>query len=1645
MSKSLLSALDDEMIQPSMPRLNILLMTVGTRGDVQPFLALAHALTSIGHRCRLATHSAFNDWVIDKAEGRFEFFPLAGDPSQLSSYMTKMEGRVFPKDLTELQSMLTALPSNQAMLRNILSSTLPAAISFTSKSDTNSPTTSLDSSDMQDRPPFLAEAIIANPVAFGAIHVAQGLGIPLHMVFPQPWCATKRWPHPLALNPLFDIDYATCSSNPGWNEATYGVVNKVLWHAQSSAVNEFRTEALGLPPITLGQRNNLLRDHEVPFSFVWSKALIDKPSDWGPHIRVVGSVFEDHFLTNDTSTTNIKEEAAKEALLSGMTDPKKAAELIQFLNHGSAPIFVGFGSCEPDAEDLVRLIQIVISATIHASSASESTTTKSNENEAPSIRVVFQLATRSWEDDIFVPLKPMLDLASPNLLPIGRCSHTWLFPKCAAVVHHGGAGTVAAGLRAGKPTMIIPFVGDQFFWAQACVTKGVGPTPIRFRDLLMQSTNNLTAVVNRPSTISSSSPTSSNESKEQTPNTTPDINLSGSEHPNIISSATHESNITNVDVASALLSKRLLVLRPNTISHQTFSEEASKIAKHMKKENGTMSAMNWFHSNLPVASVQCDLLPDLPARFFLKRDGLKVSIVGLVVILAKRKRDRKKEQQSSSKKSVIDSTGVVVSGDTGEIDGDSNNTTSPEENRGTDNVLYELDDDIEVYTPVDWGIQGPKDVKQGILSALGRPIHHTLKLIPKAVDSVRQSMQDAETVVEGFSSVANTAIRSTPSALHGTVQTGLGMVRDVVVGAKAATSSQRVMQPHSGLGMSVYMDIGGHGERAKREVVKRKEQHDHNVVKLIDFVQIRQLYGSGTSSSVSSSQDESNLLASVVYEPNESNDSEVKETKKDIHQVEQRRSIPRHVVRLVLDKYESLTMHSVRQWDMSATTTSREWIMPPPSPPPSYRQQQRQNERQTPQKTITPIIPLPRIIPFNLPSVRGWMYKLGTATTKSNFNLYRYTSFYWVRRFFILRGTTLEYSLEPNPSMLSATAGPAPPDYDQYSGVRGRYDLHEVELKSVSTPVDLLDGEAFGKSIGGIDGGSVEAQLLREERSQTGCVWGDVFVPGYPNAHHHCIELKTFGQSKLGEVFVCPSSEIRDRWLQALRAAQQREKYWDERPTSLNIDTKENRNNKGYQSYCGGSGSGGSGSGGSGSGGSGSGGSGSGGSGSGGSVSGGSGGERSNTALLLEKERENAAILLEKEREIERLRMDVQKREKQTKTTNDAMQKISEELALLKKQQEKTLKENDDAKKYRFILQEKLKTLQTEKKKLVQDTKVAANKLKNSTEMVTELKKEKDFMLNLTSFSSINAHEVTLAATDEGVIHFDEASAKQLSNHQVGSGSVKRCYVGRWRSKDVAILRLVGESVANSAIHEANSFATLGRGHSNLVTCYGMFEFDNFYHLLTEYAPGGKLSDVLSREDTKLPVLVIVEILLQICLGMECLHRVKPEPIVHRDLAARNVMVFKFSNTNYKELDVKITDFGLSKHLESLSTDQPQEKSEETKVEDDVRPLRYMSPETFESPPCYSEKSDVWSFGVLMWEVLDGCNSWAPYPDVHDDDAVVAGIVGGSLKLKKPANSNNKLWKWSKKCCGSDPSKRPTFAEIRNALEDLKMILISNC
>ncbi|GKU90684.1 hypothetical protein SLEP1_g4648 [Rubroshorea leprosula] len=77
-----------------------------------------------------------------------------------------------------------------------------------------------------------------------------------------------------------------------------------------------------------------------------------------------------------------------------------------------------------------------------------------------------------------------------NVFLLEDCPHDWLFPQCSAVVHHGGAGTTATGLKAGCPTTIVPFFGDQFFWGDRVHQKGLGPEPIPISQLNVENLSN---------------------------------------------------------------------------------------------------------------------------------------------------------------------------------------------------------------------------------------------------------------------------------------------------------------------------------------------------------------------------------------------------------------------------------------------------------------------------------------------------------------------------------------------------------------------------------------------------------------------------------------------------------------------------------------------------------------------------------------------------------------------------------------------------------------------------------------------------------------------------------------------------------------------------------------------------------------------------------------------------------------------------------------------------------------------------------------------------------------------------------------------------------------------------------------------------
>ena len=145
--------------------------------------SLGQALAAAGHRVRLATHETFRRFV--RGNG-LEFFPLAGEPAELMSFMVKNSG-VIPSVSSIVAGDVTR---NRQVIAEILASTWRACTM----------------EDDETNEAFVAEAIIANPPSFGHVHCAQKLRIPLHIMFTMPWSPTSAFPHP-----LFNVDYSRAS------------------------------------------------------------------------------------------------------------------------------------------------------------------------------------------------------------------------------------------------------------------------------------------------------------------------------------------------------------------------------------------------------------------------------------------------------------------------------------------------------------------------------------------------------------------------------------------------------------------------------------------------------------------------------------------------------------------------------------------------------------------------------------------------------------------------------------------------------------------------------------------------------------------------------------------------------------------------------------------------------------------------------------------------------------------------------------------------------------------------------------------------------------------------------------------------------------------------------------------------------------------------------------------------------------------------------------------------------------------------------------------------------------------------------------------------------------------------------------------
>lgn len=279
---------------------------------------------------------------------------------------------------------------------------------------------------------FIADAIIANPPSMAHIHCAEKLGIPLHMVFTMPWSPTHSFHHPLAA-----MNYGQAETSTA-NFLSFIMMELLTWQGLGDVINKFRTRTLKLDPISPLWGHQLLSRLRLPFTYLWSESLIPKPADWGSNIQIAGF----SFLSQASSYT-------------------PPPDLTDFLNAGPPPVYIGFGSIVVD--DVQALTKLIFDATKMAN--------------------VRAIVSKGWGR---IGAGDVPD----NVYMIGDCPHDWLFRHVRVVVHHGGAGTTAAGLAAGSPTVVVPFFGDQPFWGQMIAKAGAGPEPVPYKKMTAETLAN---------------------------------------------------------------------------------------------------------------------------------------------------------------------------------------------------------------------------------------------------------------------------------------------------------------------------------------------------------------------------------------------------------------------------------------------------------------------------------------------------------------------------------------------------------------------------------------------------------------------------------------------------------------------------------------------------------------------------------------------------------------------------------------------------------------------------------------------------------------------------------------------------------------------------------------------------------------------------------------------------------------------------------------------------------------------------------------------------------------------------------------------------------------------------------------------------
>jgi sterol 3beta-glucosyltransferase len=370
----------------------VTITTGGSRGEVQPYVALGLGLRAAGHEVRISAQAGYQQFVHDRGLG---FHPISGDPHELVSELLE-EGNNPVRFARRFRRILGSLMEQN--LQEYLAACRDA------------------------------EVIVYSPVGFLGYFVAEALRVPRVGAALYPLLSRTRH-FPSSIVPIGKRRPRGAFGGI-YNYLTYIFSEQLFWQSFRTSASRAVKDHLSLSTAFWGPFGEMTR-HREPILYGWSPSVLPQPPDWGGWLHTTGYWFLEQS--------------------SGWQAPE---ELADFLDSGPPPVFVGFGSMNNIGPE--RLTAIVLQAL-----------------ERTGQRGI--LAT-GWGGIGYADLPD-------TIFRVEDVPHDWLFEQVMATIHHGGAGTTSASLRAGIPSIVVPFFADQPFWGWRVAELGVGPEPISPRSL----------------------------------------------------------------------------------------------------------------------------------------------------------------------------------------------------------------------------------------------------------------------------------------------------------------------------------------------------------------------------------------------------------------------------------------------------------------------------------------------------------------------------------------------------------------------------------------------------------------------------------------------------------------------------------------------------------------------------------------------------------------------------------------------------------------------------------------------------------------------------------------------------------------------------------------------------------------------------------------------------------------------------------------------------------------------------------------------------------------------------------------------------------------------------------------------------------